>query len=437
MNLDSGDYKNFNDSKINMIAELSPSKTFKAESCENEENLIDIINELSQDSIADEQLSILEQKLNEFPQSLIPCDLPPKYISKIFNKFQNTANPLEEKCLILLIECFSMIDNYFPIFNDLDLFHIVFNKISDSSPNNLLMIKVLANIFDSLENKEDSLNSICSLFKSLLTNEDYQIYDFLIQFIYNYSNDECATESGCNLISDSLLSLFENCQKKSLTISTFSIERIFWILKSLISKFDHDFSLIVNHPVIQNKHVYLYNSKIEVTMAYITLSGLLFSKNLNPFDLHIFDFIPFLKSQNKSIISPTIWIMSIMVECSQEMADEMKGLNLSIFEDVYSDIEFNVKIEIAYLYHHLINKLSNDQYYDFFIENANILCNFLELENQIIIAHTIMFISVLQSLLIGEGNDSKIDNFVSILMNNDFRDLLDYLIEEGIFTFLN
>ena len=43
MNLDSSDYKNFNDSKINMIAELSPSKTFKAESCENEENLIDII----------------------------------------------------------------------------------------------------------------------------------------------------------------------------------------------------------------------------------------------------------------------------------------------------------------------------------------------------------------------------------------------------------
>lgn len=436
-------YKSPAPEKTSLANEISPPHIFDTEDIEYKEtsDLIDIINELLAESITEKELEVLEYRLRIFPQNLIPNNVPQTIISKIVSNFQNTTNPLEEKCLILVIECFSIIEHYDPIFNELDLFHIIINKVSNSSPdsfqNVFLMLKVLANIFNSLENKEDSLNIICSLFTQFFEYENYQIFDNLIQFLYNYSNNKNSTELGCKLISNTLFSLLQKCEEKNMDLSLFSIERIFWTLKALASNFEHDFKTIFDLQIIQNKNFYLYNSTYEVTIAYISLTGFLFTQGQNPFDIHILDFIPFLKSKDKRIISPIIWIMTIMVIYSQEMADELNGINLTLFEKVYSDVDFNAKFEIAFLYLHLIDKISLDKCFDFFIENSTMLFQFLELENQEILSHMINFISRLQASLVEEGIDAKIDAFVNVALSNGFRDFLDDLIEEGILTFSN
>ena len=425
-------YKNASSKKG--ITRNSPLCEYKVSSVEEENGFFNIIQQLLEKVISKEDLSALEQELTNFPRELIPDNITVEYISQIIEKYKNTQDISEEKCLILSIECFSVIENYRFILNDLDFVNITMEKIS-SSENSNLMLKVVSNVIPYFENKDDSLKFICNLFQSDQTDcqtfdySNYCIFDYLIQFLYRYSICTDEIESECTAqICDTILLLFQKCDEESMIPSQFSIERIFWILNNLISKSTYDFSTILSHPFINNKNHYLYNSCNEVTVAYIILSGKLFSEEMNPFDLHIYDFIPLLISKNKSLISTSICTFEIMIEYSQEMVDELRDINLSLFEGIYDDVDYSTKIEIAYLYLHLINQINHDQLYDFFMDNSNMFFNFLNLENHEILAYLLGFFYHLHSIF---DDEMKFEAFTSLLLENGFRDFLNDLIEYG------
>lgn len=426
-----GAYKSPKFMKIDKNDSLSPIHELSSEKIIEESELIDIIQYLFVETISNEELNICKEKLANFPQNLIPTNIPENYIIAILDKYNKTQNSLEEDCFILVIECFSMIDDYHPLIQKMNFFNVTIDKIKNLSPNSFLMLKILANIYDSLENKYESLNAICSLIPALSNHNGNEIFDYLIHFFYNYSSSDFATEDGSMLISNSLLSLLKDFEKKEMLLSSFSAERIFYIMRTLIQKFEEDFSEVLEHPIIANKNRYLFNDSPEVAISYIILSGILFYRNKNPFDLHVFDFLPFLTSKKKELISPSIWILNIMIGSSEDMANELNRINLLAFKDAYSEIDYNGKIEIAYLYQNLLGKISNDDRFQFFNDNFDMLFQFLDLENDEILENMLHLYSDVHFTLVEVGDEQMINDFKNKLFSNDFSKLLDDVIIES------
>lgn len=382
-----------------------------------------IINKVLAGDNSDNDLTKFAVDLQQIQLASISSNINSDILIQLIQKYQITQNINEERCLLYVIEFLSMFESIIPELVNLHFFDISIEKIQIPSPNSYLILKIICNLFSDLENKENCLKTICSLAPHFAQFEDRSIFDQIIQFIYNYSLHNEATQNGAALIVDFMSQFFQFFQKQS-DISAFSIERILWTFALLCSKFSTNLDPILHHPIFTNKSNYLTNCPIEITVPFLVFSKHLFEKDLNPFDLHISDILPFLSSEHRSLVSSSLFLLSSQLNFSDEMQKEFQNIDLKLFEELFLNSDYNIKLEYSFLFQCLFHYIHPEEINRFFIENADFIFQFLSLDNDVITLHVLKFMNDLFNDVADRGTET-FSKFIHFLIDHDFIDILE------------
>ena len=401
---------------------------------------------LSIDNHDDESLIGIKEKLEQITIDDIKDNIPHNIVCLIFEKYQNSKS-FYDYCLGILIGYLSYFDDYLNVFIELNMVQLLFNKIQNMAPSIIFSMKALSNVFDILEDKTQSLEQLCSLVPNLLKFQNNEIFDYFFQFILNYVDSNSSTCYGIQITVNTISSLisikmqnkFEVTQNKekanteTSVFTCFSYIRMFWAISKILDNntVNIDLMPLINNHLFKQKKIFLfYHTDFELPKSYLNLAGkILLRYKENPFDIHIFDLIPLICSNEAELCPISIWMISIMINSSYDFVKEFSQIDMSIFESAFLKSNFNTKLEIAYLYQYVLDQMSFDDQLIFFSQFPSIFQQFLELDNVELTCHLVQIICDISNFILS-SKPEQIEGFIKKLIDNEILSSLNDIITD-------